>query len=248
MRLSILLQAIKVIYTKYLQKFPLSLQCFKFNNAMDHTNVINELVSADKSATLFLNTDMGSTADTIFWCLSSRLIWVPIALFFLYKILYTNKRSWAMKIAIVLGLVLCITLCDQIASSVFKPIVARFRPSHDIEISALLHYVNNYHGGNYGFMSSHAANAFGAATFGSLIIRKKYFAISVFSLAVLVSYSRIYLGVHFLGDVVCGAMTGILIAFMIYYLLRILHTWLIFKSTQYNYAWLRVPDSVKLAV
>lgn len=205
----------------------------------------NQVVSADKEATLFLNYNMGTYADSIFWCLSSKLIWIPIAIFFLYLIAVKKDYSLAMKIFIVIGLAITITLCDQISSSLFKPLVARYRPSHDIEINAMLHYVNNYHGGRYGFMSSHAANAFGAALLGSKIIRKKYFTIFIFTLATLVAYSRIYLGVHFLGDVVCGAIVGITVAYGIYYLLKLLRTWLRNKAIQN--AWFRIPEEVKMA-
>ena len=149
-------------------------------------DIIQTIDSADKSATVYLNNNMGSIADATFWTLSSRLIWVPIALFFLY---YTFKhyRNWRMMVLTVLVLAVTITLCDQIASSLFKPWIARLRPSHNLQIASLLHYVNNYHGSSYGFMSSHAANAFGAAVFGSKIVKKHYFTIFMFSLATIVS-------------------------------------------------------------
>lgn len=183
-------------------------------------------MSADKAATVFLNRDMGAAADSIFWILSSKFVWVPVALMFLYLLVKKKDYNWTMKIAIVLGLVITITLCDQITSSLFKPLVARFRPSHDIEICTMLHYVHGYRGGNYGFMSSHAANAFGAAVFGTKIIRNKYFTALLFTTAILVTYSRIYLGVHFLGDVVCGAAIGIMVSLAVCYILGWLHSWL----------------------
>lgn len=179
-------------------------------------DIINNIDAADKSATLFLNHDMGSYADSIFWAYSSRLIWIPVALLFLYCVMKKKDANWKTKLLIVAGLVLTITLCDQIASSLFKPLVARYRPSHDIEIASMLHYVNNYHGSKYGFMSSHAANAFGAAMIGSKIIRRRAFTIFLFALAFVVAYSRIYLGVHFLGDVVCGALVGIIVGYAMY--------------------------------
>ncbi len=186
----------------------------------------DQIVSADKAATVFLNRDMGAAADSIFWILSSKFVWVPVALMFLYLLVKKKDYNWTMKIAIVLGLVITITLCDQITSSLFKPLVARFRPSHDIEICTMLHYVHGYRGGNYGFMSSHAANAFGAAVFGTKIIRNKYFTALLFTTAILVTYSRIYLGVHFLGDVVCGAAIGIMVSLAVCYILGWLHSWL----------------------
>ena len=206
---------------------------------------LKQVVSADKEATLFLNYNMGTYADSIFWGLSSKLIWIPIAIFFIYLIAIKRNYSLAMKIAIILGLVVTITLCDQISSSFFKPLVARYRPSHDIEINAMLHYVNNYHGGRYGFMSSHAANAFGAAMLGSKIIKKRYFTVFLFTLATLVAYSRIYLGVHFLGDVVCGAIVGMAVALLINRMLRFLHCWL--KSKAIQHAWFKVPEDIKIA-
>ena len=194
-----------------------------WNILLAFMDIINSLDSVDKSAMLFLNHDMGSCADTIFWVLSSRLIWIPVGLFFLYCVMKKKDTNWKTKALIVFGLALTIALSDQIASSLFKPLVARYRPSHDIEIASMLHYVNNYHGGKYGFMSSHAANAFGAAVLGSKIIRRRAFTIFLFVLAFVVSYSRIYLGVHFLGDVVCGAMVGTLVGYMVYHILVYVH-------------------------
>lgn len=184
----------------------------------------DQIVSADKAATVYLNRDMGTAADSIFWILSSKFLWIPVALLFLYMLARKKDYNWTMKIAVVFGLIITITLCDQITSSLFKPLVARFRPSHDIEICTMLHYVHGYRGGNYGFMSSHAANAFGAAVFGTKIIRNKYFTALLFTTAILVTYSRIYLGVHFLGDVVCGAATGIMVSLAVCHILGWLHS------------------------
>ncbi len=183
-------------------------------------DILQNLDSIDKAATLSLNANMGSFADSVFWGLSSKLIWIPVALLFLYFVFRKKDLRPIVKILIVLALVLTITLCDQFTSSLVKPLVARFRPSHDIQLSALLHYVNGYHGGKYGFMSSHAANSFGAAVLGARIIKKLYFSMFLFVLATLVSYSRIYLGVHYLGDVVCGAIVGCLIGYGVF---RVLH-------------------------
>lgn len=205
----------------------------------------DKIVSADKAATVFLNRDMGDSADSVFWVLSSKLLWIPIALLFLYLIVKKKDYNWTMKIAAVLGLAITITLCDQIASSLFKPLVARFRPSHDIEISAMLHYVHGYRGGNYGFMSSHAANAFGAAVFGSKIIKNKYFTALLFTTAILVTYSRIYLGVHFLGDVVCGAAIGIAVGLAVCHVLRWLHLRL--KKRALRQAWTKTHPKIEIA-
>ena len=109
-----------------------------------------------------------------------------------------------------------ILLADQLSSSLLKPLVARLRPTHNPEISDLIHTVRGYRGGLYGFVSSHAANAFAFAVFTSLVIRNRYYALTIALWAVLSAYSRIYLGVHYVGDVVCGAILGVLVAIVVY--------------------------------
>jgi undecaprenyl-diphosphatase len=117
---------------------------------------------------------------------------------------------------IIVSIGIVIALCDRVSSGFFKPFFERFRPSRDPEISNLVHIINDYRGGKYGFLSSHAANSFGLAVFISYIFQKKWISISLISWAVIVSYSRIYLGVHYLGDVICGAILGTLLAFLVY--------------------------------
>jgi undecaprenyl-diphosphatase len=92
----------------------------------------------------------------------------------------------------------------------------RLRPSH--ELGNLVHLVNGYTGGRFGFVSSHAANAFGFAMFSSLIFRFKPYTVVVFLWALVNSYSRIYLGVHYPLDIICGALVGISCALLVYLL------------------------------
>jgi undecaprenyl-diphosphatase len=105
-----------------------------------------------------------------------------------------------------------VLLSDQM-SNLFKNGFMRLRPSNEPAIRHLLHIVNNYTGGPYGFYSGHASNSFAVATFIILTIgrEKKYLVWISLSYAVLVSYSRIYLGVHYPLDVLSGALAGILI-------------------------------------
>ena len=107
-------------------------------------------------------------------------------------------------------------LCDQFASTVCKPLFHRPRPTHDEEIGSLVTLVNNYRGGRYGFISSHAANSFGAALFLIGVFRNRLFTASILLWAVAVSYSRIYLGVHYPGDILAGAIAGVLGGIAIY--------------------------------
>lgn len=177
------------------------------------------LDAIDKQLTMFLNFNGGVVLDAIFYAMSSRItcsIFVLIAVSFYLS----RKAKFRKYLVVVLGLVMVITLCDQISASIIKPFVCRLRPSHTLGVCEYLHYVYGYKGGQYGFVSSHAANTLGVAAFLSIIIRNKKITMYLFSWAIIVCYSRIYLGVHYLGDVICGGILGVLIGYIIAFILR----------------------------
>ena len=99
---------------------------------------------------------------------------------------------------------------------ILKPWVARLRPTHNPEIADLIHTVNGYRGGRYGFVSSHAANAATFVTFTALVFRNRFYTILLTLWAFLTAYSRVYLGVHYVGDVLCGALVGVLVGVGVY--------------------------------
>ena len=150
----------------------------------------------DKRITVSLNFNGGLVIDAILYAMSSR---ITCSIFILTIIaLYINKKTKLREyLIIILGLTIVITLCDQISSSIIKPYICRLRPSHTIGVCELLHYVYGYKGGQYGFVSSHAANTFGVAAFLSAQMRNKKITIALFLWAIIVCYSRIYLGVHY---------------------------------------------------
>jgi undecaprenyl-diphosphatase len=116
---------------------------------------------------------------------------------------------------------LTILLADQITSTFMKPFFSRLRPTHDPELENLVHIVNGYRGGKFGFASSHAANTFGLAMFVFLLFRNRSKHVAwIFLWAAVVAYSRIYLGVHYPGDIIVGGFVGMICAFGCYHLFK----------------------------
>ncbi|NLA25530.1 MAG: phosphatase PAP2 family protein [Bacteroidales bacterium] len=172
----------------------------------------------DKEIFLYLNSANSSFFDPIMWFLSGKIIWliaVAVILFFLFK-KYGNK-IWIFVIA----LALCFLLTEQVCNLI-KHSVQRYRPSHNLEISFLAHNLNDYKGGLYGFPSAHAANSFGLAVLSILLIRRKTFTVFILIWATLVSYSRIYLGVHYPSDILAGILLACILAFGVFYLLKLI--------------------------
>ena len=161
-----------------------------------------------------------TSVDFFFWMTSQILVWTPVILFFLY-VLFKNKGKEAFLIA---GLVILVFVaCDQISSGFLKPLFARPRPSHDPLIEDSLRYVFDYHGGAFGFPSSHAANSFGFAVFSALLLKNRLYTFSAILWAILCAYSRIYLGVHFPGDIFFGTLLGIGLGFLFHFIYKKLH-------------------------
>lgn len=180
------------------------------------TGMMEKLIALDKELFLYLNQHHASSLDPVMFWMSQTYTWFPLYAFLLF-IAFKNyrERTWLLIVCVAVT----ITLSDQLASGVLKPIFMRLRPSHDPELENLAHYVNGYKGGLYGFASSHASNVFALATFFWLVFRKQYRSVAIlFVWAAVVAYTRIYLGVHFPGDVIVGALIGVLAAWIGYQL------------------------------
>lgn len=170
--------------------------------------------------------------DTVMLKFSDTWTWSLLLLVVVFVVL--RNRPLKEALLIILGIALCVLVADQISSSLIKPWVARFRPTHDPDLMFEIRHIAG-RAGQYGFVSSHAANTFAVATFMSLVFRHRLTTLCLFVWAFVVGYSRIYLGVHFPLDVFCGGMLGIVVGYLVYILLRFA-TIRLMPSTQQYYS------------
>jgi undecaprenyl-diphosphatase len=174
--------------------------------------MFESLQRLDQQLLLWFNGKHTAFFDGFMFIVSDKYVWIPfymiLAGILIYR--YRWKSLW-----IFLSVIILIVLSDQTAN-VLKEGIKRFRPCKDPEIGFLVHIVNDYCRSSYGFVSGHAANSFALATFLSLLFRNRWATIGLLIWAAVVSYSRIYLGVHYPGDVLGGAFLGAFIAGLVY--------------------------------
>lgn len=193
---------------------------------------------------LLLNGSDSLFFDHLMNGITSTVAWIPVAVVLFYVLVKNNSMREVGLI--VLFLALSILLADQFSSSFCKPYFARFRPAQDPLLMYLVDVVDGYRGGRYGFISSHAANTFAVCIFLALLVRNVWMTFSLVLWAVLCSYSRIYLGVHYPGDILFGMLWGLLVGLSTYmacaYILRRMSPDRNFISTQYTSTGYAVAD------
>lgn len=176
--------------------------------------MLTTLMQLDQKLTLFFNGSSSLFLDFTAATATATATWLGAAVVLLYVIIRNNTLRGVLTT--VLGIALCITLADQLASGICKPLFERFRPTQDPFLMYTVDVVEEIRGGRYGFFSSHAANTMSVAMFVSLIVKDRNLAVWLFSWALLNCWTRVYLGVHYVGDLTVGTIWGCTVGWMVY--------------------------------
>ncbi|MGN0236207.1 MAG: phosphatase PAP2 family protein [Paludibacteraceae bacterium] len=203
---------------------------------------MNTLIALDQQWLLAVNGWHAAWADVLMWYVSKSTTWLPLYALLVGLVVYrfgiqwyqstqntpiisnTPALSWksaVLRVLIVLaGFAVAVGLSDFVSSGIIKPWVCRLRPTHDPALAGMVHLVNGYTGGMYGFVSSHAANTMACALLFSLLYGNKYATAGLMLWVALNCYSRMYLGVHYPLDIIGGLLVGALLAGLAYALVH----------------------------
>lgn len=165
------------------------------------------IIELDQQLLLMLNGSHSLWLDNMAHILTTATTWIPMYVALMYMVIKCND-SMQQIVMVVCAAGLCALLSGTICDMFVKPTVMRWRPTHDPVIGMLVDVVNGYRGGNYGFFSSHAANTFSIAVMFSLLVRSAALSITLISWSLLNCWTRMYLGVHYPGDILCGLLWG----------------------------------------
>ncbi len=182
---------------------------------------MEEIIHFDKQLLLMVNGSDSLFLDSLIMTLTTAQTWIPLYVGLLYVVWYANKPNVRDILLVIAAAGLCVLLAGAVDDEIVKPLVARWRPTHDPEIGHLVDTVNGYRGGNYGFFSAHAANTFSIAIFFSLLMRQRLFTVFMVCWSLTNCYTRLYLGVHYPGDITVGLLWG---GFVGWFVWRI-HSW-----------------------
>lgn len=191
------------------------------------------LIHIDQQWLLAINGWHSEWADILMWYISKSTTWLPLYALLVGLIVYRfgilspslcrkgRRGSSLLRVLIILaGFAVAVGVSDFVSSGIIKPWVCRLRPTHEPEIAGLIHLVNGYTGGLYGFVSSHAANTMACALLFALLYRNKYATVGLMLWVALNCYSRMYLGVHYPADIIGGLAIGAMMATLTYGMVR----------------------------
>jgi undecaprenyl-diphosphatase len=195
--------------------------------------MLERLIHIDTEILLAINGWHSPWADTLMWIISAKTTWIPLYLLLIGLLVWRYRKpamtsvKWLQRVPVCVVMIVVIGLAvgaaDFIASGILKDLVARPRPTRVPELEGVLHLVNGYRSGRYGFVSSHAANTMACALLFSLIWRKKITTVGLMLWVAANCYSRMYLGVHYPTDILGGLIVGSLVAVVAFWGLRRCH-------------------------
>ena len=195
--------------------------------------MLERLIHIDTEILLAINGWHSPWADTLMWIVSAKATWIPLYLLLIGLLVWRYRKpamtsvKWLQRVpvcvAMIVVIVIAVGAADFIASGILKDWVARPRPTRVPELEGVLHLVNGYRSGQYGFVSSHAANTMACALLFSLIWRNKIATIGLMLWVAANCYSRMYLGVHYPTDILGGLIVGSLVAVVAFLGLRRCH-------------------------
>lgn len=168
---------------------------------------MDTLIALDKELLLLLNGSHSLFLDGLVKTLTTASTWIPLYLALFYLVLKNNDS--VQKILLIMACAgACVFIAGSLDDIIVKPMVARWRPTHDPEIGMSVDVVNDYRGGKYGFFSAHASNTFSIAVFFALLIRSRILTVALVTWSLVNCWTRMYLGVHYPGDILCGLLWG----------------------------------------
>lgn len=181
--------------------------------------IMQTLIEWDTQMTLWCNGWHTSYMDNFMELFTNRFVWLPF--YASFGVLLFRKFTLKIAVACIMACVILLICNDQSCSHLIRPWVGRLRPSNPANpISAMIHIVDGYRGGKYGFPSAHSANCWGMAFFMIMALRHYPISFVTVGWALLMCYSRVYLGVHYIGDLAVGMLLGLLNAVIIYLVFR----------------------------
>lgn len=179
------------------------------------------MLELDQQLTLAINGSDSLFWDNVMYTYTNTFSWSVVIIVLLVIIFKNNSPKEALLVY--LSMALLIFVADRLCSGLVKPMVERWRPTQDPQIMYLVDVVRGYRGGRFGFFSGHACNTFCIATFLSLLFRCRKVTLALFFWCITTTFTRLYLGVHYLGDISVGLLVGISLGTLFYYGMEYVH-------------------------